>query len=86
MWLGEVCVLQVSDAREHTVELRALADARDSGTAWDLRCLIREKLITFIKDQYPHALPRARVELEADGRAEKNGPPPSLPGNAPRPV
>jgi small-conductance mechanosensitive channel len=66
MWLGEVCVLQVSDAREHTVELRALADAKDSGTAWDLRCLIREKLIAFVRDRYPHALPRARVELEPD--------------------
>jgi small-conductance mechanosensitive channel len=66
MWLGEVCVLQVSDAREHTVELRALADAKDSGTAWDLRCLVREKLIAFIKERYPHALPRARVELEPD--------------------
>jgi small-conductance mechanosensitive channel len=68
LWLGEVCVLQVSDAREHTVELRALADARDSGSAWDLRCLIREKLIAFIRDRYPEALPRARVELEADHR------------------
>lgn len=64
LWLGEVCVLQVSDAREHTVELRALADAKDSGTAWDLRCLVRERLIAFIKERYPHALPRARVELE----------------------
>ena len=68
MWLGEVCVLQVSDAREHTLELRALADAKDSGTAWDLRCLIREKLIAFIRDHYPHALSRARVELEPDRR------------------
>jgi small-conductance mechanosensitive channel len=69
MWLGDVCVLQVSDAREHTLELRALADAKDSGTAWDLRCLIREKLIAFIRDRYPQALPRARVELERDGQA-----------------
>jgi small-conductance mechanosensitive channel len=64
LWAGEVCVLQVSDAKEHTVELRALADASDSGRAWDLRCLIREKLIAFIKERHPHALPRARVELE----------------------
>lgn len=69
MWLGKVCVLQVTDAREHTVELRALADAKDSGTAWDLRCLIREKLIAFVKDRYPHALPRARVEIEQGGWA-----------------
>lgn len=68
-WLGNVCVLQVSDAREHTVELRALADAKDSGTAWDLRCLVREKLIAFLQQRYPNALPRARVELEPDRRA-----------------
>lgn len=78
LWLGEVCVLQVSDAREHTVELRALADARDSGSAWDLRCLVRERLIAFIRDRYPHALPRARVELEPDRRAENAASLPSL--------
>lgn len=77
LWLGEVCVLQVSDAREHTIELRALADARDSGTAWDLRCLIREKLIAFIQERYPHALPRSRVELEPDRGALATWPVPS---------
>ena len=69
LWSGEVCVLQVSDAREHTVELRALADARDSGTAWDLRCLIREKLIAYLQQRHPSALPCARVELGPDAAA-----------------
>lgn len=62
-WDGNVCVLQVSDAKERTLELRALADARDAGTAWDLRCYIREGLIKFLREQYPHSLPRARAEL-----------------------
>jgi small-conductance mechanosensitive channel len=70
LWLGEVCVLQVTDAREQTVELRALADAKDSGVAWDLRCLIRERLIAFIKERYPHALPRTRVALERESRGD----------------
>ncbi|HEX6020248.1 MAG TPA: mechanosensitive ion channel domain-containing protein [Burkholderiaceae bacterium] len=65
LWLGEVCVLQVSDAREHTIELRALADAKDSGTAWDLRCLIREKLIAYLQQRSPGSLPRARVVLDS---------------------
>ncbi|HET7674822.1 MAG TPA: hypothetical protein VFL54_04805 [Gammaproteobacteria bacterium] len=30
-WDGTVCVLQVSDAKEYTIELRALADAKDAG-------------------------------------------------------
>lgn len=69
LWRGQVCALQVSDAREHTVELRALADARDSGSAWDLRCLVREKLLAYLQQRSPGALPRARVLLERDGGA-----------------
>ncbi|MGD0127946.1 MAG: mechanosensitive ion channel domain-containing protein [Terriglobia bacterium] len=62
-WMGKVCVLQVTDAREHTVELRALMDARDSSTAWDLRCYVREKLIEFLQSEYPQCLPKTRAEL-----------------------
>ncbi len=62
-WVGKVNVLQVSDAKEHTVELRALMDAPDSGTAWDLRCYVRENLIKFLQERYPHSLPTMRAEL-----------------------
>ncbi|MGH7529818.1 MAG: mechanosensitive ion channel family protein [Gemmatimonadales bacterium] len=68
LWMGQVCALQVTDAREQTIELRALADATDSGAAWDLRCLVREQLIAYLQRRYPGALPRARVVLEPDGR------------------
>lgn len=67
LWMGQVCSLQVTDAREQTIELRALADARDSGTAWDLRCLMREKLLSYLQQRSPGALPRARVVLEPEG-------------------
>ena len=63
LWKGEVCVLQVTDATEHTLQLRALVDARDSGAAWDLRCYVREKLIRFLQEKYPNALPRVRAEF-----------------------
>ncbi|MGN6593082.1 MAG: mechanosensitive ion channel family protein, partial [Terriglobales bacterium] len=62
-WYGGVCVLQVSDARERVIEVRALADAKDAGTAWDLRCLIREGLISFLQKNYPASLPKTRAEL-----------------------
>ena len=38
LWDGRVCNLQVVDASEQTVHLRALISAVDSGTAWNLRC------------------------------------------------
>ncbi|MDE1976359.1 MAG: mechanosensitive ion channel [Elusimicrobia bacterium] len=62
-WLGQVNVLQVTNATDRTVELRALMDAPDSGAAWDLRCYVREGLIKFIQARYPQCLPKARAEL-----------------------
>ncbi|SRR5579875_147934 len=62
-WDGRVCVLQVTEATEHTVELRALVSAQDSSTLWDLRCAVREKLIEFIQQNYPQCLPKTRAEI-----------------------
>jgi small-conductance mechanosensitive channel len=64
LWKGQVCVLQASDATEHTVQLRALMDARNSSDAWDLRCLVREKLIEYLRKSHPESLPRYRGELQ----------------------
>ncbi len=64
LWKGEVCVLQASDATEHTVQLRALMDARNSSDAWDLRCLVREKLVEYLQKNHPESLPRFRGELQ----------------------
>ncbi|WP_416443175.1 mechanosensitive ion channel family protein [Leeuwenhoekiella sp. A16] len=63
LWDGLVNVLQVTDAQATTVESRALMSAKDSPTAWDLRVFIREKMIDFIRENYPESLPRTRVEM-----------------------
>ena len=64
LWNGKVCVLQVSDSDQRTMQLRALMDVRNSSDAWDLRCLVRERLISFLKKNYPESLPRYRGEIE----------------------
>ncbi|MQA28304.1 MAG: mechanosensitive ion channel [Luteitalea sp.] len=64
-WDGKVNVLQVTDAKEHTLEIRALASAADASLAWDLRCEIREKLVSFVQHKYPESLPRLRASLDA---------------------
>jgi small-conductance mechanosensitive channel len=63
-WNGQVCVLQVTNASERTVELRAIASAADATKAWDLRCEIREKLIAFVQRNFPESLPRVRAALQ----------------------
>jgi small-conductance mechanosensitive channel len=62
-WDKKVNVLQVSDASEHAIQVRALMSAADSGAAWDLRCEVREKLLEFVQRSYPQCLPRHRNEL-----------------------
>jgi small-conductance mechanosensitive channel len=63
-WDKQVCVLQVTDATEHTIQVRALTSAADSGLQFDLRCEVREKLLDFVQRNYPQCLPKARGELQ----------------------
>lgn len=63
LWDNKVKVLQVSDAKENTVEIRILVSAKNSPTAWDLRVFVREKMIEFIQKNYPESLPKTRVEM-----------------------
>ena len=74
LWDRQVCVLQVTNATERTLELRALVSAADSSRAWGLRCEVREKLVDFLQKNYPHALPRVRAEIDEhnDQEIERN--------------
>ncbi len=70
-WDKKVCVVQITNATDRTVELRALMSAADASTLFSLRCMVREKLIEFIKDKYPAALPKTRAELEQPAKTRK---------------
>jgi small-conductance mechanosensitive channel len=63
LWDKQVVNLQVVDSNERAVQLRALVSARTSPEAWDLRCEVREKLILFLQEEFPGALPKQRAEL-----------------------
>jgi len=63
LWDGQAWSLQVTNADEKTVELRALMSAADSGKLWDLRCLIRERLVGYLQARHPLSLPTLRAEL-----------------------
>lgn len=69
---GRVLALQVTDAKERTIEVRALVSARSAPSAWDLRCEVREKLITFLRQHHPDALPRTRQDItRMDGERDQ---------------
>jgi small-conductance mechanosensitive channel len=71
-WDGKVNVLQVTNAKEEVVEIRALMSAASSPQAWDLRVYIREKLIEYIQKEHPHCLPKTRIILEDKASFDKH--------------
>jgi small-conductance mechanosensitive channel len=68
-WDGRVCRLHVTDAGERTLELRALVSAPDADSSWELRCEVREKLIAYLQQTHPGALPKLRTDAVAGGLA-----------------
>lgn len=64
LWNGKAVGLVVTDAKERTVEIRAMVSANDSGKLFDLRCYARENLLKFINEHYADHLPKVRAELE----------------------
>ena len=64
LWNGKVCVLQVTEATGGMVRLRALVSADDAGALWDLRCLVRERLVAWVWENDQGALPRLRADTD----------------------
>src|SRR5205823_10767300 len=69
-WDKRVCGLQVTDTKEHVIEVRALISGTDPGKLGDLRCEVREGLIQFLVLNYPESLPRSR-NVNADDEHPK---------------
>ena len=69
-WDGRIVNLQVTDAKENTIELRCLTSANSAPQAFDLRCEVREKLVDFLHSEHPTALPRHREEIAFGGDAK----------------
>lgn len=62
-WDGRVCVVQVTETDQTTQQVRLLVSARNSGDLFDLRCVVRERMIEYLNRQYPESLPRLRMDL-----------------------
>ncbi|HSN34136.1 MAG TPA: mechanosensitive ion channel domain-containing protein [Ideonella sp.] len=65
-WDGRLALLQVTDTDARAMQLRCLVSSADSSKNWDLRCLVRERLIDLVQREYPQYLPRLRAQAEVD--------------------
>jgi len=76
LWDGDVQVLQVTDITERVLQVRCLASARSAPVAFDLRCEIREKMMAFMRDECPEALPRDRLQWDQGDISPRSPPAP----------
>ena len=73
LWDRKIKALQVTNLSEHTMEIRCLLSARNSGEQFDLRCIVREGMIAFIQEKYPDAFPRMRFSAVGGAPVEGAG-------------
>ncbi len=73
LWDGRAKVLQVTDAVGGVVRVRVLVTATDAATLFDLRCFVREELVTWLQVRDQDGMPRQRVEVvEHEERRARN--------------
>ena len=60
-WDGRLAIVHVTDATEGALQVRFLVSAANSARAWELRCRVREAMITFLQQRHPDHLPRRRI-------------------------
>lgn len=73
---------KTTEARRGFVRLRALVSAADAPTDWDLRCLVRERLVAWLRQNDPRALARARIDLGTERGVGRSVPPAATEGEA----
>ncbi|MFE0673854.1 mechanosensitive ion channel family protein [Streptomyces sp. NPDC058867] len=71
-WDGRSCNLTITDSTPNTVQVRALVTAKDADDIWTVRVTVRERMITWLSQHHPYALPRVNT---ADAAL-----PPGVPG------
>jgi small-conductance mechanosensitive channel len=72
LWDRQTKVLQITESSERTITVRLLMSARSAPRAWDLRCAIREEMLIYIQNEFPHALPKTRISLQKDAEEVVN--------------
>jgi hypothetical protein len=79
-WDGRVCIAQVTETDQTTMQVRLLVSACNSGDLFDLRCVARERMICFLAAEHPESLPRLRADLARDDATTQSAPPPAEAG------
>lgn len=70
LWDGKTSAVQVTDSTGSTVEIRFLMSSQSASAVFDLRCYVREKMLSYLQKEYPKSLPRIRTEVSFTDRTD----------------
>src|SRR5271163_4575865 len=70
LWDGKTMIVQVTDAKDSTIEIRFLMSTATPSTTFDLRCYVREKMLDYLQREHPSALPKVRSEVALSTKAK----------------
>lgn len=63
-WDGRSAGVDVTGSEGVFVTIRFVMTSRDSSDQWNLRCLVREEIMTWLQQNHPEALPISRFIIE----------------------
>lgn len=72
LWDGRTWAVQMTDSDDTTVTVRILVSGKNSGALWDLRCHLREELISWIVNEEPWARPTQRFQRQETISVDKD--------------
>ncbi|MCX4582812.1 mechanosensitive ion channel family protein [Streptomyces sp. NBC_01481] len=79
-WDGRDSSLAVTDTTPTTIQVRAVVTAKDADNLWTARCVVRERMIAWLWEKHPYALPRVATSPAArDAASTSPTPPPEEP-------
>lgn len=65
LWDNVLNIVQITNVTQNNVEVRILVSAENADKAFNLRCMLRESIITYLQKNHPNALPKSRIEFDA---------------------
>ncbi len=74
LWDRRSSNVQVTDATGGMVRVRVMVSAANAGALWDLRCLVREKIVDWAQSKSATSLPRTRVLMLDNDRPTRSRP------------
>ena len=77
-WNEVALACQVTNLTPQAMEVRCLMSAKDSPTAFNLQCLVREEMMEWVKEHYPEAFPNMRYRAVGEATTQSGSFPAGL--------